>query len=596
MEKFIVSARKYRPARFEDVVGQDHITETLKNAIKNNKVAQAYLFTGPRGVGKTTCARILAKTINCEHISSDYEACGECPSCISFRESTSFNIHELDAASNNSVEGIRSLTEQVRYAPQSGKYKIYIIDEVHMLSQAAFNAFLKTLEEPPPYAVFILATTEKHKILPTILSRCQIFDFNRIGISDIVEHLGQISEKEKINAEKDALHLIAQKADGALRDALSIFDRLISFSNDNLTYDMVLKSLNILDYDYFFKLTDCLLAEDRTCVMLIFDEILQNGFEGDVLLQGLSQHFRDLLMCKDIQTVHLLEISDNLKEKYKIQSEYAPTGFLLSGLNIIGQGLQHYAFSKNKRILVELALIKICHLKQQIEPGTTVSSESKKNTETVKKEKQEPLPQKNPSETPEPVVQKQEPSLKEQEGNYKTVEKKEEKGKPLDIAGEIKKRRSSSLIKDVHKPQVTGHTKDSGEEKQVDIGPEISQEQLNEAWQGMLDNFKQAGDEAILSITKPLEPKVSSGNNLTISLNNKLQWNILKKEQIKIADQLNEQLKPSRVVISVIFDEASKVNLADNRPFTVQDKYKKMIEKNPLVKDLEQQLDLDLEY
>jgi DNA polymerase III subunit gamma/tau len=596
MEKFIVSARKYRPARFEDVVGQGHITETLRNAIKNNKVAQAYLFTGPRGVGKTTCARILAKTINCENISKDFEACGECPSCVSFQESTSFNIHELDAASNNSVEGIRSLTEQVRYAPQSGRYKIYIIDEVHMLSQSAFNAFLKTLEEPPPYAVFILATTEKHKILPTILSRCQIFDFNRIGINDIVRHLEKISEKEKINAEKDALHLIAQKADGALRDALSIFDRLISFTNDSLTYDMVLKSLNILDYDYFFKLTDSLLAEDRTGTMLIFDEILQKGFEGDVLMQGLSQHFRDLLMCKDAGTIHLLEISDNLKDRYKTQSEYAPTGFLLSALNIIGQGLQHFAFSKNKRILVELTLIKICHLKQVLEFDTGMHVKSKKNPEVKSVQEQAIKPHAKPETASVTIEKKPEPIVKEQGQDYINKEKSERKDIPVNVAKEIKKRRTSSLIKDIKKPETIGIEADANEVSKIDIGPEISQEQLISAWQSMLDNFKQSGDEAILSITKPLEPLISEGNKLNLTLNNKLQIDILEKEKNKIADQLNEQLKPSRVIISIDFDEATKKTSVSDKPFTVQDKYKKMIEKNPLVKDLEQHLDLDLEY
>ncbi len=292
MDNFIVSARKYRPATFATVVGQQHITGTLKNAIKNNQLAQAFLFCGPRGVGKTTCARILAKTINCQQLTTDTEACGKCESCVSFQQGASFRIHELDAASNNSVEDIRSLIEQVRIPPQTGKYKIYIIDEVHMSSQAAFNAFLKTLEEPPSYAIFILATTEKHKILPTILSRCQIFDFNRIRVEDMAAHLASIADREGVAYDKDGLHLIAQKADGGLRDALSMFDQIVSFSSKHVSYQAVIDNLNILDYDYYFKVTDAMLAEDASTILLIFDDILNHGFDGSHFIGGLSAHFR----------------------------------------------------------------------------------------------------------------------------------------------------------------------------------------------------------------------------------------------------------------------------------------------------------------
>ncbi|MFT4972049.1 MAG: DNA polymerase-3 subunit gamma/tau, partial [Saprospiraceae bacterium] len=299
MSNFVVSARKYRPAKFEEVVGQEHVGQTLKNALKNDHLAHAFLFCGPRGVGKTTCARILAKMINCQNKSDDFEPCGTCNSCESFEKSSSFNILELDAASNNSVEHIRTLTEQVRFQPQQGQYKIFIIDEVHMLSSQAFNAFLKTLEEPPPHAIFILATTEKHKIIPTILSRCQIFDFKRIQVPNMVSHLQKICKAEGIEAEKDALHIIAQKADGALRDALSIFDRIVSFSGDKITYEDVITNLNILDYDYYFKFTEAMLMQDLSKVMTIFDQILRNGFEGDIFLSGLGEHLRNLLVCKD---------------------------------------------------------------------------------------------------------------------------------------------------------------------------------------------------------------------------------------------------------------------------------------------------------
>lgn len=362
MENFVVSARKYRPSTFDSVVGQLHITNTLKNAISSHHLAQAFLFCGPRGVGKTTCARILAKTINCQNITPEVEACNECESCRSFNSNSSFNIHELDAASNNSVEDIRNLVEQVRYAPQTGKYKIYIIDEVHMLSNQAFNAFLKTLEEPPAYAIFILATTERHKIIPTILSRCQIFDFNRIRIEDMVRHLGNIAQKESIQAEPDALHLISQKADGALRDALSIFDQMVTFSGSNVTYKATVENLHILDYDYYFRLTDHLLEQNLSGSLLLFDEILKNGFDSHNFLIGIGEHFRSLLVCKDPQTVQLLEVSDNIKAKYAEQSQKSSVSFLLSGLNLVSTCDTNYKSSKNQRLHVELCLMKMAHL------------------------------------------------------------------------------------------------------------------------------------------------------------------------------------------------------------------------------------------
>ena len=366
MENFVVSARKYRPATFDSVVGQHHITTTLKNAITSNHLAQAFLFCGPRGVGKTTCARILAKTINCQNLTPETEACNECESCRSFNNNASFNVHELDAASNNSVEDIRNLVEQVRYAPQTGKYKIYIIDEVHMLSNSAFNAFLKTLEEPPSYAIFILATTERHKIIPTILSRCQIFDFNRIQIEDMVKHLGSIANKEEIKAEDDALHLISQKADGALRDALSIFDQMVTFSGNNITYKDTVANLHILDYDYYFKLTDFLLTEDLSGTLLLFDEILKNGFDAHNFVIGIGEHFRSLLVCKDNVTVQLLQVSENIKAKYAEQANKASLSFLLSGLNVVSDCDINFKNSKNQRLHVELCLLKLAQLNRAV--------------------------------------------------------------------------------------------------------------------------------------------------------------------------------------------------------------------------------------
>jgi DNA polymerase III subunit gamma/tau len=362
MDNFIVSARKYRPQNFRTVVGQPHISGTLKNAIKNNHLAQAFLFCGPRGVGKTTCARILAKTINCTNRTSDTEACNECESCKSFNSGASLNVYELDAASNNSVDDIRALVDQVRFAPQLGEFKVYIIDEVHMLSNQAFNAFLKTLEEPPKHAIFILATTEKHKIIPTILSRCQIFDFNRIKIDDIAKHLQYIANTENIAAEADALHVIAQKADGALRDACSIFDQIVSFAGDNVTYKAVLENLHVLDYDYYFKLTDALFGQDTANSLLIFDDILQNGFDGHQFIVGLGDHLRNLLVCKDQSTLVLLEVGENVKEKYKVQAETVPTNYILRSLGIVNKCDLNYKNSKNQRLQVEIALLQMASI------------------------------------------------------------------------------------------------------------------------------------------------------------------------------------------------------------------------------------------
>ena len=362
MENFIVSARKYRPDTFQTVVGQASITSTLKNAIKNSQLAHAYLFCGPRGVGKTTCARIFAKTINCQNLTAEIEPCDQCESCKAFNGNRSYNIHELDAASNNSVDDIRNLTDQVRIPPQIGHYSIYIIDEVHMLSQAAFNAFLKTLEEPPRHAIFILATTEKHKIIPTILSRCQIFDFNRIKISDISGHLAHVAKSEAVSIENEALNVIAQKADGAMRDALSIFDQIVSFSGKSISYKDVISNLNVLDYDYYFRLVDLFLKNDISNSLLLFNEILDHGFDGQHFITGLSSHFRDVMVCKDPITIQLLEVGGEIREKYKIQAARCESDFLIDALQVANECDLQYKASQNKRLLVELAVIKLAQL------------------------------------------------------------------------------------------------------------------------------------------------------------------------------------------------------------------------------------------
>ena len=391
-DNYIVSARKYRPQTFDTVVGQGHITTTLKNAIKNQHLAHAYLFCGPRGVGKTTCARILAKTINCEHPTDDMEACGVCNTCQNLKNNASFNVFELDAASNNAVDDIRELTDQVRFAPQAGKYKVYIIDEVHMLSASAFNAFLKTLEEPPPYAIFILATTEKHKILPTILSRCQIFDFKRITTQDTVDHLQSIAAKEGMVAQEAALHIIAQKSEGCMRDSLSMLDRIASFTNGMLTYSNTMEHLNLLDADYYFRMVDFMLSQDVGGALLQLDHALEKGFEGDIILSGLAEHFRNLLLCKDARMAKLLDVPNEHKPVYNEKANQTPPSFILSALNVLNDCALEYRNANNKRLHVEMCLVKLCFLLQTISGnelkinslgGVSAMADSEKKTQLM---------------------------------------------------------------------------------------------------------------------------------------------------------------------------------------------------------------------
>ncbi len=565
MDNYIVSARKYRPITFDTVVGQPSITITLKNAIRNNHLAQAFLFCGPRGVGKTTCARILAKTINCENRTANVEACNVCESCISFNNNHSLNIYELDAASNNSVDDIRALVDQVRYPPQAGKYKVYIIDEVHMLSASAFNAFLKTLEEPPAYAIFILATTEKHKIIPTILSRCQIFDFSRIQIEDIVKHLKGIAEKEGVKAEEDGLHVIAQKADGALRDALSMFDQLVSFAGNNLTYKAVIENLNILDYDYYFTITDQVLKGDIANSFLTFNEILNNGFDGHHFINGLASHFRDLLVCKDEITLQLLEVSPNIKEKYRQQSIKCPATTLIAWLDIADKCDINYRQAKNQRLHVEIALLKMCNLnatpapepvKKKVEPAKPVVTTPAVPVASVVKE---PAPEKpapsstSASSSPSKII-----SIKDR---LKTEEK------PVEATAA----------------------------KQAESGPvsDFTVEALQKTWNDFAEAILKQGKMALHAAMTKHTPELRERYEVVMKIEHsglEIDVNDIK---VELLAHLRKNLSNIHIQLSV---EVNKTDAAPDKPYTPKDKFKRMAEKNPALNELRKQLDLDIEY
>lgn len=576
MDNFIVSARKYRPARFEDVIGQPQVTNTLKNAIRQHQVAQAFLFCGPRGVGKTTCARILAKVINCENITKDIEACNECASCKSFNENASFNVHELDAASNNSVDDIRALIDQVRYAPQSGKKKIYIIDEVHMLSQAAFNAFLKTLEEPPPYAIFILATTEKHKIIPTILSRCQIFDFNRIKVEDMANYLALIAGREKIKAEADALHIIAQKADGALRDALSIFDRISIFTNGNISYTDVLNNLNVLDYDYFFRMTDSFLQEDIYSSLLTLNEIFQKGFEGDNFLSGLGEHFRSLLVCKDEVTLQLLETSENLKNRYSQQAKYAPQSFLLTGLNLINEGELNYRNSRNKRLAVELVLMKLCYMLSAIKMAKGGM------TEPEVKKKLIPEPAK---ETVTVFTEKKEP--------YKPSVTPKEKTTPATATTVSIPSSLSDLKKTIsQQPDTT----DSVTNKPEEIFESIDVTHFHVAFRKYMEQLQHEGKFPVLNVLTSYPPEVLNDKTILITVGNQTYLNFLDDERQNMIGFLKKELEKKSLELVFKVDKSKSKADTGKRPYTAQEKFDFLSQKNPKLKDLKDKLNLELDY
>ena len=618
MENFVVSARKYRPITFDTVVGQGSITNTLKNAIRNNTLAQAFLFCGPRGVGKTTCARIMAKTINCLNPTKNMEACNECESCRAFNNNASFNIYELDAASNNSVEDIRNLVDQVRIPPQIGQYKVYIIDEVHMLSAAAFNAFLKTLEEPPAYAKFILATTEKHKIIPTILSRCQIFDFKRITVDDIAKHLAFVAQSEGVTAEPEALNIIAQKADGALRDALSIFDQMVSFSGKNITYKDVIDNLNVLDYDYYFQIVDHILRGNTSDILLILNDIISKGFEPQHFISGMGNHLRSLLVCKDPITVQLLEVSEQLKQRYLAQSQTCPPPFLIKALEINNQCDIDYRAANNKRLHLEIALLKMCALcsqalnmptaqaqpvqmpqnrpAQNVNPTVPSGVSTGSTTATVKVPEpavtakvteptvatKVPEPVEGPTNTPTP---------QQSQPNNSTVQQSTIQQQPAPVstgstsAQPIVRPRGTTSSISINKAMQQAEQK--ADEKEETWDTPFTQEQLTASWADFVNRYKNISPNFAAALGK-YTPKLIGSSEIHFSVDNLLferdtEGITALKHHLKQSLHNNQyQLKPEVVE-----------RPAEIEAYTDKDKFEKMVEERPYLRTLQTELKLE---
>ncbi|MFN3380481.1 MAG: DNA polymerase III subunit gamma/tau [Runella zeae] len=587
-DNFVVSARKYRPVTFDTVVGQSHITTTLKNAIRTNHLAQAFLFCGPRGVGKTTNARILAKTINCQRLTDEVEPCGECDSCVAFQNNASFNVHELDAASNNSVDDIRNLIDQVRYPPQTGKYKIYIIDEVHMLSSAAFNAFLKTLEEPPSYAIFILATTEKHKILPTILSRCQIFDFNRIQPSDIADHIERIAQKEGIQTEREALELIAQKADGGLRDALSMFDLNVTFSTDGtVRYRDVLENLHILDYDYYFKVTDALLAGDLSQTLLTFNEILKKGFDGHLFVIGLLEHFRNLLVSKDPSTVQLLEVSETAKNKYLDQSAKASLSFLLSALSIGGQCDINYKAAKQQRLHVELCLMKLAKLADVLDLDAIAQDEKKKHnisaTTSVTVPNATVTTHVNLAGNPaasKPIMTTSEPTVSYQNAATGTLGK---------LRSTVNLNATAIVTPETAK--VTTSVSKEAEPLMSWSDQPFTFEQLKETWEAFARLRETKGGGVSEQIMLNREIKFEN-MMIELILDNLHQETLLNDLKPELLSYLRHTLKNRQIQIA----HRIAPNEVKRNPYTPLEKFNALAERNPALLDLQRLLGLDVDF
>ncbi len=593
MDNFIVSARKYRPQNFSTVIGQSHITTTLKNAINNNQLAHAFLFCGPRGVGKTTCARILAKTINCENRTKEGEACNTCNSCVSFDNGISMNIHELDAASNNSVEDIRTLVDQVRFAPQAGKYKVYIVDEVHMLSSNAFNAFLKTLEEPPPFAIFILATTEKHKILPTILSRCQIFDFKRITNNDTVDHLQEICEKESITAEKAALHIIAQKSEGCMRDALSILDKIASFTGGKIDYTNTLEHLNILDEDYYFKLIEHMQQQQLADALLLFDEINQKGFEGDTFLEGFAEFTRNLLVSKDVRAAGLLEVADDFKQKYIQVASQVSFGWLIAALNIINDANLSYKQSRNKRLHVEMAIIKLNYLQQAIELVSGDQGISKKKiTDSTKVLSFRSLPVIRIKETgivsapvkkqPEPaarlVIQTPEPVFEKQVSVPVTTSA--ETNKPKARLGSLQKIREQVI-----------QNKNNGNSSKP-----LTEEMLQTAWNSFIETLTQKKNHSAVTNFRMAVLKVVDENSFDIITHSNMHLKFIEAERSDLIHFMQVYFNNRILKYQLVLEEKEAPAETGEKPLNTKQQYQKLADEFPLIKELKDRLKLDLDF
>ena len=566
MENYIVSARKYRPQTFESVVGQQALTQTLQNAIRQNHLAHAYLFCGPRGVGKTTCARIFAKTINCLNPQNGFDACNECESCKAFNEQRSFNIHELDAASNNSVDDIRSLIDQVRIPPQIGKYSVYIIDEVHMLSAGAFNALLKTLEEPPSYAIFILATTEKHKVLPTILSRCQVYDFNRITVPDTIAYLQKVAANEGITVSEEALNVVAQKADGGMRDALSIFDQLVAFCGTTITYERTIEVLNVLNVDYYFSLVDDALAHDVTKALLLFNEVLNHGFDAAHFVTGFAQHLRDVLVSKDVQTLPLLETSDAIRAKYAAQAQHCHPMWLFQALDILNTCDINYRTARNKRLTVELALVKLCQLGVAQNIPTT-----------------QPAPQ------PAPQPQAAKPALQETITNHQSPITNTPKESAPTVS--IPKMPSISLGvgKKKEEPITNNQSPITNTPPQEESNRPFTADQLRDAWVGLIAAHKE--ELRLKELMESYAPRLIDEHTAQIQMPNPWQMDQMRKAMPELARQLREALHNNQLHIQLVQAEFSQEQMA----FTAEEKYAIMAEQNPAVAMLKDRLDLTID-
>lgn len=576
MDSFVVSARKYRPANFHSVVGQESITTTLKNAIKNHQLAQAFLFCGPRGVGKTTCARILAKTINCENPSADFEACNVCISCTSFQEGRSLNVYELDAASNNSVDDIRSLIDQVYYPPQYGTHKVYIIDEVHMLSTQAFNAFLKTLEEPPKYAIFILATTERHKIIPTILSRCQIFDFKRIQIPDITKHLKYIAQEENVEFSEDALTIISQKADGALRDALSLFDQLCTFTGNHLSYQAVIENLNILDYEYYFKLCDCFHQGDISQSVLLFNEILQKGFDGHHFVEGLASHFRNLMMASNANTIYLLEVGENISKKYQQQQANFPKDILIDSLNLVTKTDLDYKNTKNQRLLVEVMLMNICKVRENLEKKNS----QLEYTPEIKKE-----PVSKISKTIDPVV-----SITNEKKTTDINSKLDQEIKNISPVTTISNSKTISINDLLNTPEKKNTDLANNDFVSIKNNEPFTIEKLLPVWQEFAEKVKQEGKGMLYTILcNP--PVLLDDNKIQVTLFNRSLEDEFNTHRLEILTHLRNILNNDFIYLESIVQAIE----SKNKLYTAKDKFEYLSKSNPNILLLKDTFSLEIE-